>query len=169
MACWLSCLFNHSAESQRACDVAGRYCGGAQNIVKNPPASMGAEDFAYMFEERKGSYIWIGGGEAQAGKMLHNTSMILMMISCQLAPAIGRVLLKRNCPSMANYKGRTSSMTSQSKYLIILTLAFLLVLTIVALASYSVWARNGRHLALVFMAGQRSLLALLALSCLGQG
>ena len=44
---------------------------------------------------------------------------------------------------MANDKGRASSMTSQSKYLIILTLAFLLVLTIVALASYSVWVEMG--------------------------
>ena len=34
---------------------------------------MGAEDFAYMLEQRKGSYIWIGGGAAVPGKMLHNT------------------------------------------------------------------------------------------------
>ena len=64
---------NHKAESQRACDVAGDIVG-AENIVKNPPASMGAEDFAYMLEERKGAYIWVGGGAAEAGKMLHNTS-----------------------------------------------------------------------------------------------
>ena len=63
---------NHMAESQRAIDVAQEIVG-ANHIVHNPPASMGAEDFAYMLEQRKGSYIWIGAGEAVSGKMLHNT------------------------------------------------------------------------------------------------
>jgi len=64
---------NHSAESQRAIAIAGEIVG-AENITVNPPASMGAEDFAYMLEECKGAYIWLGGGEAVVGKMLHNTS-----------------------------------------------------------------------------------------------
>ena len=64
---------NHSAESERAIAVAEQVVG-AQNIMRNPPASMGAEDFAYMLEARKGSYIWLGAGEAVPGKMLHNTS-----------------------------------------------------------------------------------------------
>ncbi|MGC6517227.1 MAG: M20 aminoacylase family protein [Candidatus Puniceispirillaceae bacterium] len=64
---------NHKAEAQRAVSVASDVVGEA-NIVHNPPASMGAEDFAYMLEERKGAYIWLGSGEAVAGKMLHNTS-----------------------------------------------------------------------------------------------
>ena len=64
---------NHDAQSQSALAVAQALVG-SQNIVRNPPASMGAEDFAYMLEERKGCYIWMGGGEAVAGKMLHNTS-----------------------------------------------------------------------------------------------
>ena len=64
---------NHHGESQRAMAVAGDIVG-ADNIMVNPPASMGAEDFAYMLEARKGAYIWLGGGEAVAGKMLHNTS-----------------------------------------------------------------------------------------------
>ena len=64
---------NHAKEADHAAFIAGEVVGGA-NIVRNPPASMGAEDFAYMLEARKGAYIWIGGGEAQAGKMLHNTS-----------------------------------------------------------------------------------------------
>ena len=63
---------NHRSESERAIAIAGDIVG-ADNIVRNPPASMGAEDFAYMLEQRKGSYIWIGGGEAIPGKMLHNT------------------------------------------------------------------------------------------------
>lgn len=64
---------NHIDESERAINVATSIVGDS-NIVRNPPASMGAEDFAYMLEARKGSYIWLGAGEAVAGKMLHNTS-----------------------------------------------------------------------------------------------
>ena len=32
---------------------------------------MGCEDFAYMLEERPGSFIWIGNGPAQRGGGLH--------------------------------------------------------------------------------------------------
>ena len=35
--------------------------------------SMGAEDFAYMFEKVPGSYIWLGAGEGNSGCMLHNS------------------------------------------------------------------------------------------------
>ena len=63
---------NHKNEAGRAAAIAGEILG-ADNIMLNPPASMGAEDFAYMLEEQKGAYIWIGAGKAEAGKMLHNT------------------------------------------------------------------------------------------------
>ena len=63
---------NHKSESDKAAEIAKHIVGEA-NIVRNPPASMGAEDFAYMLEQRKGAYIWLGAGEAQPGKMLHNT------------------------------------------------------------------------------------------------
>ena len=63
---------NHKTEADRAAAIAGEIVG-ADNIMLNPPASMGAEDFAYMLEEQKGAYIWIGAGKAEAGKMLHNT------------------------------------------------------------------------------------------------
>ena len=64
---------NHQAEAGRAAMIAAEIVG-QDNVLANPPASMGAEDFAYMLEERKGAYIWLGAGEAVAGKMLHNTS-----------------------------------------------------------------------------------------------
>ena len=63
---------NHQQEARRAASIASEIVGD-ENIVMNPPASMGAEDFAYMLEEQKGAYIWIGAGKAEAGKMLHNT------------------------------------------------------------------------------------------------
>ena len=64
---------NHPAEAGRAASVAASLIG-EENVRRNPPASMGAEDFAYMLEGCKGAYIWIGAGPAEPGKMLHNTS-----------------------------------------------------------------------------------------------
>ena len=46
---------------------------GEGRVHLNPDPSMGAEDFAFMLEEKPGAYIWLGAGEAQPGKMLHNT------------------------------------------------------------------------------------------------
>ena len=34
---------------------------------------MGAEDFAYMLEEKPGCYIWLGAGKEKVGSMLHNS------------------------------------------------------------------------------------------------
>ena len=33
---------------------------------------MGAEDFAYMLQEKPGCYIWLGNGLGQGGCSLHN-------------------------------------------------------------------------------------------------
>ena len=46
---------------------------GADRVHMNPEPSMGAEDFAFMLEAKPGAYIWLGAGEAEAGRMLHNT------------------------------------------------------------------------------------------------
>ena len=63
---------NHQAEAIRAADVA-RAVVGADRVHMNPEPSMGAEDFAFMLEAKPGAYIWLGAGEAEAGRMLHNT------------------------------------------------------------------------------------------------
>ena len=34
--------------------------------------SMGSEDFAYMLQEKPGSYIWIGNGDGEGSCMIHN-------------------------------------------------------------------------------------------------
>lgn len=64
---------NHGAEAALAAEVA-TVLVGADKTVRNPPPSMGAEDFAFMLQQKPGCYIWLGGGPAEAGKMLHNTS-----------------------------------------------------------------------------------------------
>jgi hippurate hydrolase len=63
---------NHQAEAMRAADVA-RTVVGPERVHMNPEPSMGAEDFAFMLEAKPGAYIWLGAGEAVAGRMLHNT------------------------------------------------------------------------------------------------
>jgi len=62
---------NHEKETAIAAEVAAQIVG-KENVDEDPVPSMGGEDFAYMLNERPGSYIWIGGGEASADAMLHN-------------------------------------------------------------------------------------------------
>lgn len=44
---------------------------GAQNVT-TPTPSMGAEDFAFMLQERPGCYVWTGNGPGDNGCTLHN-------------------------------------------------------------------------------------------------
>ena len=50
-----------AAETAHAGDVAAKVVG-AQNVPRDRPPSMGAEDFAYMLEQRPGSYVQLGAG-----------------------------------------------------------------------------------------------------------
>ena len=63
---------NHADEAGRAAAIASSIVG-ADNILTNPDPSMGAEDFAFMLQEKPGAYIWLGAGPAKKGAMLHNT------------------------------------------------------------------------------------------------
>ncbi|NQW08708.1 MAG: amidohydrolase [Alphaproteobacteria bacterium] len=62
---------NHPAESVVAARVAEALVG-ADNVDREPMPSMGGEDFAYMLNEKPGSYVWIGNGAAGEGQGLHN-------------------------------------------------------------------------------------------------
>ncbi|UJF18349.1 M20 family metallopeptidase [Vibrio sp. SS-MA-C1-2] len=42
------------------------------NVMINPPASMGGEDFAFMLEDNPGCYIWLGNGHQKNNYSLHN-------------------------------------------------------------------------------------------------
>lgn len=51
---------------------------GAENVIRDLPPSMGAEDFSFILNANQGAYIWIGNGEVPEGQpeggcMLHNT------------------------------------------------------------------------------------------------
>lgn len=47
--------------------VAGERC-----VNTAPTPSMGAEDFAFMLQQKPGCYIWIGNGSSEGGCLLHN-------------------------------------------------------------------------------------------------
>jgi len=45
---------------------------GEDKVNMNAKAAMGSEDFAYMLQERPGSYMWIGNGDGEGTCMVHN-------------------------------------------------------------------------------------------------
>lgn len=56
-----------AASAAAAIDVAG-----AGNVDTDTPPLMGSEDFAFMLQERPGSYIFIGNGNREGTCMVHN-------------------------------------------------------------------------------------------------
>ncbi|MEC8806479.1 MAG: M20 aminoacylase family protein [Pseudomonadota bacterium] len=61
---------NHAVEAGRAGDVMEAVLG-AGRVARDVEPSLGAEDFAFMLEERPGAYIWLGTGPAAPDAMLH--------------------------------------------------------------------------------------------------
>ena len=62
---------NHAAEAGRAGDVMEAVLG-AGRVARDVEPSLGAEDFAFMLNEKPGAYMWIGNGPREGGCMLHN-------------------------------------------------------------------------------------------------
>jgi len=62
---------NTAAETELAAKAATAVIG-AQNLVRDPTPSMGAEDFAFMLQAKPGSYVWIGNGPTEGSCLLHN-------------------------------------------------------------------------------------------------
>jgi amidohydrolase len=63
---------NHDAESTLAAEVAEALVG-RDNVVRNLPPSMGAEDFSFMLQVRPGAFARLGQGGAEGGCFLHNS------------------------------------------------------------------------------------------------
>ena len=59
---------NHPAETEIAAQAAAEVAGP---VERHPKPSMGSEDFAFMLEQKPGSYIWLGNGED--GCSLHSS------------------------------------------------------------------------------------------------
>jgi hippurate hydrolase len=62
---------NHAREAAIGAEVAAEIAGEAQ-VDRAAPPSMGAEDFAFMLEERPGAYIRMGNGSDADGRVLHS-------------------------------------------------------------------------------------------------
>lgn len=62
---------NHAREAAIGADAAAEVAGEAQ-VDRAAPPSMGAEDFAFMLEERPGAYIRMGNGSDADGRVLHS-------------------------------------------------------------------------------------------------
>ena len=62
---------NTVPEAALCCRVAEALLG-TDKVRKNELPSMGAEDFAYMLQEKPGCYVWLGNGPGVGGCPLHN-------------------------------------------------------------------------------------------------
>ncbi len=62
---------NSPAESDAAARAAASVVG-VENVRRDEPPSMTAEDFAFMLEARPGCYIWLGQGTGPSTCMLHS-------------------------------------------------------------------------------------------------
>ena len=62
---------NTPEETGLTVDVA-RAIAGSDNVSLDKDPMMGAEDFAFMLNEKPGVYMWIGNGPRDGGCMLHN-------------------------------------------------------------------------------------------------
>ena len=62
---------NSVDEAEFAAEVAAEVAG-PENVDREPVPVMGAEDFAFMLQEKPGAYIWIGNGPGEGGCTLHN-------------------------------------------------------------------------------------------------
>jgi len=52
--------------------MAATAVAGADCVDTCPTPSMGAEDFAFMLQQKPGCYIWIGNGSSDGNCLLHN-------------------------------------------------------------------------------------------------
>lgn len=66
-------LVNDEAETLRAADIA-RAAFGEGEVVYPGPTFLGSEDFAFMLQERKGTYCFIGNGDTS---MVHHPRFVL--------------------------------------------------------------------------------------------
>ena len=62
---------NSAREAEQGADTAAEIAG-EDRLRRDLQPSMGAEDFSFMLRERPGSYIWLGVGGAEEGRLLHS-------------------------------------------------------------------------------------------------
>ena len=63
----------NTPETARVCGDVMVDLIGEERTERNPAPSMGAEDFAFMLQQRPGSYVWLGTGTDPDCPKLHNS------------------------------------------------------------------------------------------------
>jgi hippurate hydrolase len=63
---------NTAEEARFAADTAAELLG-EDNVIRDLPPSMGAEDFSFMLQQRPGAYLRVGQGLGAGDCFLHNT------------------------------------------------------------------------------------------------
>jgi hippurate hydrolase len=71
---------------------------GAENVVRDLEASMGAEDFSFMLRVRPGAYFRIGQGGADSGCLLHSSCYDFNDAILPLGAALFVRLAERSMP-----------------------------------------------------------------------
>lgn len=74
-------LINHPKETQFALDVM-RSMVGTQNVDANVEPTMGAEDFAFMLQQKPGCYVFIGNGDGEHRETGHGLGPCNLHNSC---------------------------------------------------------------------------------------
>ncbi len=62
----------NSVRETEICRAAGAAVLGEAQVRRDELPSMGAEDFAYMLQQKPGCYVWLGNGPGESGCTLHN-------------------------------------------------------------------------------------------------
>ena len=62
----------NSVAEARFCQEVAKEVFGEEHVLTDILPSMGAEDFAYMLNEKPGCYVWLGNGPGTGGCTLHN-------------------------------------------------------------------------------------------------
>jgi hippurate hydrolase len=62
----------NDAQAAAVCRAVAGEVLGADNVLTGLQPTMGAEDFAYMLQEKPGCYVWLGNGPGEGGCTLHS-------------------------------------------------------------------------------------------------
>ena len=62
----------NTLQEARIGEAAAREIVGEANVAWDAPPCMGAEDFAFMLQEKPGSYVWMGVGGGAEGRVCHS-------------------------------------------------------------------------------------------------
>jgi hippurate hydrolase len=91
---------NHRPQFEHAAAVAEELVG-RENVVRNMPPSMGAEDFAFLLQAKPGCYARLGQGGGE-GCWLHSTRYDFNDAVIPLGSAFMAALAQRRMPLQAN-------------------------------------------------------------------